>query len=285
MKRRLFLASVSMFLADKLLAESFSLNDINGIKYGGRLGMLDAESYEKRAADFFWNNVFKKGSFRNNPIVRSNVIQRIVQQMAMPLYETSTRKDLDWRIVLVDSPGVIACTCGGGVIVVDTELVRFCENEEEFAGVIAHEIGHNEYRHAQKSFLAQGLYNELSSLREIRDRAVSREMEAFLNDLGFLAYKGFERLDENEADAYIVNSFFKSGYDVKKSSAASEMLLRLTGSRKYSNIKNCLYSTHPESKERLERVRGIESTYSNKVTLGNKGLFVELQERVRRYKA
>jgi len=274
-----------MFLADKLLAESFSLDDIKGMKYGGELAMLDAESYEKRTAEIFWRDLFKRGSFRNNPIVRSGEIQRIVQQMAMPLYETSTRKDLDWRIVLVDSPGVIACTCGGGVIVVDTELVRFCENEEEFAGVIAHEIGHNEYRHAQKSFLAQGLYNELSSLREIRDRAVSREMEDFLNDLGFLAYKGFRRLNENEADAYIVNAFFKSGYDVKKSSATSEMLLRLTGSRKYSNIKNCLYSTHPESKERLERVRGIESTYSNKVTLGNKGLFVELQERVRRYKA
>jgi len=275
-----------MFLADKLLAESFSLDDINGIRYGAEQAGFDAEAQEKLLAERVWREVSQTGRFRGGlPLVRNSAIQRMVQQIAIPLYETSTRKDLDWRIVLVESPKIIACTYGAGLIIVDTELVRFCKNEEEFAGVIAHEVGHNEYRHTQKSFLAAGLYNELSSLLEISNRDVSRDLDGFLNDLDFLAYKGFRRLNENEADAYIVNAFFKSGYDVRKSSACSEMLVRLTGVRSYANVKNCLYSSHPENKERLERVRGIEMSYSNEVILGKNGVFAELQELVRRYKA
>jgi len=285
MNRRSFLVGASMFLADKLLAGSLSLDDIAGISNGSDITPLDAEQYEKEMANRAWKKFSQTGVIAGCKLVQNEAIQKRVQLMAVPLCETSIRKGLEWRIILVDSPRITACTYGGGLIIVDTELVRFCKNEEEFAGVIAHEVGHNEYRHHQKTFLAKGLYHELSSLREINNRGVSRDLGGFLNDLGFLAYKGFRRLNENEADAYVVNAFFKSGYDVKKSSAFSEMLVRLTGSRSYANIKNCLYSSHPESKERLERVRGIESSYNNKVSLGRDGAFVELQALVKSYKA
>ena len=287
MNRRKFLAALSSIaFADKIIAGSLSLDDIQSMRDGTG---IDAERIEKETASYYWSNIIKQGYFaqgnNKNLLIRDKKIQQLIQEIAIPIYKTSTRKDLDWLTVLVaDTPrSIVGCTCGGGAIFMGTFLTKFCRTEEEFVGVIAHEVGHNEYRHTQKHLLMNGVYKSFSMMDSMSFRNTAKEHEQFMKDLTYLAYHGYKRLNENEADAYIVKAFLKAGYDVKRSSACSEMLVRLGGMESGLDEKTCLYRTHPENIARLKRVKAIQSTYANRVKPRTSGLFNELQDRVMHY--
>ncbi len=64
----------------------------------------------------------------------------------------SSRPDIDWTFVVLDSPTPNAFSAPGGYVFVTTALLKKMQNEAQLAGVLAHEIGHVTGRHALKAY-------------------------------------------------------------------------------------------------------------------------------------
>ena len=152
-------------------------------------------------------------------------------------------------VQVIDSETVNAFALPGGQVVLFEGLIKKATSPEEVAGVLAHEIGHVEHRHALRrmvraagvgflaSMLSGGVVSDFSQQLVVLD--FSREMEAqadeaaleALSDAGIAAggfADFFDRLaEENDED----NSFF--GGDAFES----------------------LLATHPISTDRSARIR------------------------------
>lgn len=141
-----------------------------------------------------------------------------------------------------------------GDIVVFDELVALAAGDDEVAAVIAHELGHVAHHHGIRqliqssvvSFVAGVYFGDISSL---------------VSGLSTLALQSrYSRDFEREADAYAVRALRAAGRDP---AALATMLERLEGDdashagERPSSWWQAL-STHPETAERVRRIRAAD---------------------------
>lgn len=161
------------------------------------------------------------------------------------------KSDLDAervRLVFRASPvmGPNALALPSGMIIMTDELVRLARNDEEVLAVLAHEVGHIHHRHSLRSILQNSsvalllasLTGDLASLSSIAAAAPTLLVE--------LKYsRGFEL----EADDYAVDLL--TGMEIEPT-VLGDILIRLTG--EHDGDLSDYFSTHPGSKERMERL-------------------------------
>jgi len=97
------------------------------------------------------------------PIIRDPEINRYLQVLGDSLAHVTTRADLDWHFFMVNTNDFNAFALPGGYVYVNRGVAERSDRMDQFASVIAHEIGH----HVQKRF----------------DRLVIAELRAFLCQL------------------------------------------------------------------------------------------------------
>ncbi|MEM9022751.1 MAG: M48 family metalloprotease, partial [Bacteroidota bacterium] len=111
--------------------------------------------------------------------------------------EVTHRDDFAWEVrIIQDDSTLNAFAAPGGFIYVYTGLIKFLDNESEFAGVIGHEIAHADRRHSvnqlSKAFGVQLLLD------------VTLGQGAVSDVLGGLVNLSFSRSDESDADEHSV---------------------------------------------------------------------------------
>lgn len=188
--------------------------------------------------------------------------EQALQALSEPILRTSTRKQLDWRVGLVPAaPGNInAFTPGGGVVMVHDALIAVCDTEAELASVIAHEVGHVEHRHAIRRLYAHGVLVSYGidptwNQQQVNEHLQNREVELLAQKL---VYRSYQRLWEHEADSHILKSFRDLGYPLSESHTFFEKLLTLMGDQ---DPDYCIFSTHPLTRERITRLKGLSRAY------------------------
>ena len=97
-----------------------------------------------------------------------------------------------YRFVVFESEMINAFTVPGGNILISTGLIGFCDNPEELAAVLAHEMGHVEERHVVSRLLKELGMEILSS----GDPYVIGEVTRLLTSTSF------DRKQEEEADHF-----------------------------------------------------------------------------------
>ena len=122
----------------------------------------------------------------------------------------STRPNLPWTFIVLDTDGVNAFAAPGGYVHITTGLLALIKNEAELAGVLGHEIIHITEKHTiraiQKSKAVQmGAAETLSGSSALMQRAVTATYDNIVD-------RGFGRADENEADEKGVALANKTGY-------------------------------------------------------------------------
>jgi WD40 repeat protein len=127
----------------------------------------------------------------------STNISRIGQRLLDQLPDSSFR----FQFYLVNFPRVNAFTLPGGRIYVARKLVAACRNEDELAGVLAHEIGHNITKHGAIDITR--LFHEVLGIDSFGDRKdifekFNRLLDNVARNPG--ALKG---IDKNESDEQI----------------------------------------------------------------------------------
>jgi len=137
-----------------VLAAGLALGGCYNVPVTGRnaVSMVDDKDVtEKAKAEFEKAKSMQKIS-RNPAHIRvvNNIGARISQVAFwdVPLAE--------WEFVVFEAPGVLnAFAMPGGKVAVFSGLITFCENEDQLASVIAHEIAHVSARHTNERLSQQ----------------------------------------------------------------------------------------------------------------------------------
>ncbi|MBF0406424.1 MAG: M48 family metalloprotease [Candidatus Riflebacteria bacterium] len=152
----------------------------------------------------------------------------------------SRRKDLKYKVGILEGNGMEAFAKGGEMIVLSEEIVRLPADES--AAVIAHEMSHLEKRDYLKSMIARELN------RAIIAGHFPENSDKFGKILEY-ALARFQRFHEYETDIQAVNLMQKAGY---KPDGMISLLERLLHPSDSGNIIN---KDHPVISDRINAVK------------------------------
>ena len=154
-------------------------------------------------------------------IVNDPLLQEYIDGLGRSLSSHSDNPELNFGFFIIDDSEINATTLPGGFIVVNSGLVLMTDNEDELAGVLAHEIGHVTQRHLarqledqkDRSFLdfATMLAGILAATKT-SDPDVA--MGALATAQGSIIQHqiNYTRGDESEADRVGIATLARAGY-------------------------------------------------------------------------
>ena len=167
-----------------------------------------------------------------------------------------------YHFLLLDSDEVNAFAAPGGLILVTRGMLRCCENEDELAAVLAHEICHVEQKHGLKS-IKQGRLTEAftilasESAKQLGSEelaSLTRQFEASVSDVVMtLTTSGYSRSQERDADTGAVRILRRAGYP---DSAIITMLQRMDEILAHAGGLG-FAKTHPSARSRVNALRTI----------------------------
>lgn len=181
-------------------------------------------------------------------VVQSEPVHRYVTLVGTVLAQSSSRPNLPWTFLVLDTDAVNAFAAPGGYIHITRGALALIRDEAELAGVLAHELVHVTEKHTvgaiQKGKLVQmGADETLAGNSALFDRVVDAATDVVL--------QGFGRSEEHESDRAGVALANRVGYAPQGLGA---FLTRLSERNKASTEKRGLFASHPEMKERLARL-------------------------------
>ena len=147
-----------------------------------------------------------------------------------------------------DRVGANAFALPSGIVVVTDALVELGRNDDEVVAVLAHEIGHLEYRHSLRMVMQDSAVALLIATVS-GDPFSSSALVAGLPTL--LVHARYSREFETEADDYAYDFLVSHRIPTQ---AFADMMLRISGDRETSSVAAFL-STHPGTQERIRRFR------------------------------
>lgn len=166
----------------------------------------------------------------------------------------SLKDQFDWDIKVIHNDSVLNAFCTpGGHIYVYTGILKFLDSEDQFAGVLAHEIAHADMRHSTRQMTTMygidALLGVLAGNKEQLKQITS----------GLIGLK-FSRNHETEADERSVHYLCGTDYNADGGAGFFEKINAQGGAKTPEFL-----STHPSPENR------IENFHNHKVTKGCKG--------------
>lgn len=144
--------------------------------------------------------------------------------------------------------GANAFALPSGIVVVTDELVGISHNDDQVAAVLAHEIGHLEYRHSLRMAMqSSGVALLIATLTG--DPFSSSALAVALPTV--LVHASYSRAFEAEADDYAYAYLVEQGVPTQ---AFADIMLLIGDDEENSSVEQYL-STHPGTLERIERFR------------------------------
>ncbi|WP_018151510.1 M48 family metallopeptidase [Leeia oryzae] len=175
-------------------------------------------------------------------LVEQPQLQAALESIGSQLTAGSTYQ---YRWFINQDPTINAFAVPGGIVVVNTGLIKASDSPEELAGVLAHEVQHVEQRHSLKG-MVKGL--GLQALMEFALGDYSGTLTAQMaKDLGELR---FSRDQEREADEKGFDLLLKNHIQPKGMVSMFEKLQKETR----ANTVN-LFSSHPDTAERVASLK------------------------------
>jgi beta-barrel assembly-enhancing protease len=166
-------------------------------------------------------------------------------------------------VEVYDIPIMNAFAVPGGRIIITRELLRAADNADEVTGVLAHEIGHVNYRHPEAQLVRiAGLQVLVSTMTGSNGGNWSS------NAAGLAALLEYSREAETEADAYARDTLVKSRIDPIGFKTFFEKILKMekgdTPSTDSKNSDNSVFtklgkafSTHPGTEDRIKLIKPL----------------------------
>jgi predicted Zn-dependent protease len=181
------------------------------------------------------------------------IITEYVNRVGQNLVRNSDAK-VPFTFQVIEADDLNAFALPGGYVFVNTGLIVMAEEEDEFAGAMAHEIAHVAARHmtreATKSQIANIASVPLSLLLGGWAGVISRQAAGIGIPMTFLS---FSRRDESEADYLGLQYMYAAGYDPNGAISIFEKLQAL--SRQKPGLVSKLFSTHPMDADRIGKAQ------------------------------
>lgn len=151
--------------------------------------------------------------------VNDKAISGYVTRVGSNLVSYSAAPKKHYQFIVTSSWFPDAWTAGGGRIFISLGMLSKIESEDELAGVLAHEIGHDAFGHAAKAVTRQMFW--LTGTKKINTPAEAKAaLEKLLEEFRKKPLAGvgetllgFSRFDELEADRAAFYTTYKAGYN------------------------------------------------------------------------
>lgn len=189
---------------------------------------------------------------KDNPILRDTVWQNYLNGIGQKIASSCDRRDIEYHFAVIDSDIVNAFAAPGGYIFVYTGLLKTMDNEGELAAVLAHEISHIVARHSIKQLQAAMGVSLVEQLVFGKD---ANALQSAINIGLGLAFAGYSRADENEADNYGIQYMVRAGYNPEAAITMFEKLAAM--SSETTNIFEKLSASHPDTQERIQKSKAL----------------------------
>ncbi len=170
-----------------------------------------------------------------------------------------------YHFLILDTDEINAFAAPGGLIFVSRGLLRCCRNEDAAAAVLAHEIGHVEYRHGldaiEKSRITNavttGLLEAGKNLTNAQVAELTTIFEGSIQDItSTLINSGYSRSFEKQADQGAVAILKRSGYNPQ---GLVDMLRTMETKLKPGGMD--FAKTHPSPETRIESIQDSFGTF------------------------
>lgn len=184
--------------------------------------------------------------------------QRTVKAVGQRLVQNSIASSApyEFRFYLLADPNTInAFALPGGPVFITEALYSKLQNEDQLAGVLAHEIGHVIGRHSAEQMAQQGFTNTiLTGVAVGSDSYEATQAAAVFANLVNMKYG---RGDELESDNMGVKIMLDSGYDPEALIGVMEILKSAAGPNRVPEFQ----STHPDPENRIDKIREAIEQY------------------------
>ncbi len=267
MKKYIFfciLASLLVISACKSDKDSAFEDPCGGKAPGGAVGILMSISQDKELGLSAVNEIesdpktFPILDSATNSVAYGHIYR--IRNNILNSGKVYYKNEFPWRIRIIKDDKTLNAFCTpGGYIYVYTGLIKFLDNETQFAGVMGHEIAHADRRHSANQMLKQTGVQLLLEILSNGDPNQLAELGAQL-----LALK-FSRVDETEADDYSVRYLYGTEYDPQ---GAKFFFQKIGGESAPPEF----ISTHPNPDN---RVQNIEATWKCLGSGGDNQLFMQ----------
>jgi beta-barrel assembly-enhancing protease len=181
-------------------------------------------------------------------------LNQYVVLVGLTLVNTSPKPDGNWYFAVVDDEQPNAFSGPEGYIFITRAALKQMRDESELAGVLAHEMTHVLEHHGLKAARNSGTYKaavEAGSTAVQANQALN-QFSASMSGLGDVVFvKGYDRGQEDQADAGAVKLVTAAGYDPN---GYLNFLTRISAEQRQGGT-NAAFSTHPDAASRVAKVR------------------------------
>jgi predicted Zn-dependent protease len=192
--------------------------------------------------------VARQAKLLDDPLI-SEYVNRVGQNLVR---NSDAKVPFTFRVIEADDLNAFALP--GGYVFVNTGLIQMAEEEDEFAGALAHEIAHVAARHSTRRETKAQIANlstiPLSVLLGGWAGVAARQGASVLVPMTFLS---FTRKDEAEADYLGLQYMYAAGYDPTGEITILEKLGALN--RQKPGTVSRLFSTHPMDSDRIQNAQ------------------------------
>jgi beta-barrel assembly-enhancing protease len=163
-----------------------------------------------------------------------------------------------YHFQIIDTEEINALSAPGGLVIISRGMIKCCTSEDALAAVLAHEVGHVEFRHGVQAIKRSRMTTLLTT---IGGEAVQHQGNAQVNQIvglldgaiddiiATMVNNGYSRSLEGEADDAALSILHRTGYDDR---ALIEMLDEM-GRRLQPGGKD-FAKTHPTPADRIRKV-------------------------------
>ncbi|MFN2460941.1 MAG: M48 family metalloprotease [Candidatus Velthaea sp.] len=185
-------------------------------------------------------------------VVTDPLLNAWVNEVTQKLWAQVARKDVPYNIKILDDPSPNAFSTLGGYVYVNEATLDFVQSDDELAGVLGHETGHLERRHAVTTANKANILNVVLGVGSL--------FSPFLYRFGQFIQAGaiakMERINETEADKYGLLLMGRAGYDPE--AMVSFMMHFNTVFQAHNGLLDKYLADHPDWPNRISHLMGYE---------------------------